>query len=268
MEFSSMLIFTLISLLSGSASSELVLEEGYTVSTVLDGDKLNINPYAVLPRPGTNDLIVLDTAGNNFYTVSFPISKESKINQFAGSGTAGFSDRDPKSSMFKHPRSFTVDTKGNVYVADRNNHAIRKISKSGVTTIAGGYSNRTGKVDGPAQNATFSDDFELAFVPERCALLISDRGTRLIRQINLKPEDCAKGSQLDLGVTWIWLVTGLGALGILVLVSYLLISRTGSLRSRLFQRDREVLPCDMEALPNHSGETNSDNLLRHQKRSC
>ncbi|XP_042499231.1 uncharacterized protein LOC122077366 isoform X3 [Macadamia integrifolia] len=261
MAFYSMLIFVLIYLFAGSASSELVLEEGYTVSTVLDGNKLQINPYSVLPRPGTNDLVVLDHSGNIFYTVSFPISQESEINRFAGNGTEGFSDGESKAAMFKHPRSLTVDTMGNVYVADRNSHSIRKINKSGVTTIAGGYSKGPGKVDGPAQNASFSDDFELTFVPERCALLISDRGNHLVRQINLKPEDCGKGSKLDLGVAAIWLVAGLGALGILVLVSYLLISRTGRLRTRLFQRD-------MEALPNHSGDTSSDNLLRHQKRNC
>ncbi|XP_042499230.1 uncharacterized protein LOC122077366 isoform X2 [Macadamia integrifolia] len=225
MAFYSMLIFVLIYLFAGSASSELVLEEGYTVSTVLDGNKLQINPYSVLPRPGTNDLVVLDHSGNIFYTVSFPISQESEINRFAGNGTEGFSDGESKAAMFKHPRSLTVDTMGNVYVADRNSHSIRKINKSGVTTIAGGYSKGPGKVDGPAQNASFSDDFELTFVPERCALLISDRGNHLVRQINLKPEDCGKGSKLDLGVAAIWLVAGLGALGILVLVSYLLISR-------------------------------------------
>lgn len=64
----------------------------------------------------------------------------------------------------------------------------------GVTTIAGGYIQKTGKADGPAQNASFSDDFELAFDPQRCALLISDHGNRLVRQLDLKAEDCAGSS--------------------------------------------------------------------------
>ena len=59
------------------------------------------------------------------------------------------------------------------------------------TTIAGGLSSGSGRRDGPAQNATFSTDFELVYVPKICALLVADRGNRLIRQINLKPEDCA-----------------------------------------------------------------------------
>lgn len=64
----------------------------------------------------------------------------------------------------------------------------------GVTTIAGGNIQKTGKADGPAQNASFSDDFELAFDPQRCALLIADHGNRLVRQLNLKAEDCADNS--------------------------------------------------------------------------
>lgn len=60
----------------------------------------------------------------------------------------------------------------------------------GVTTIAGGSSQKAGRTDGPARNASFSDDFELTFVPGRCALMISDHGNRLIRQINLKAENC------------------------------------------------------------------------------
>lgn len=64
----------------------------------------------------------------------------------------------------------------------------------GVTTIAGGYTQKTGLKDGPAQNATFSADLELDFVAEGCVLLVSDRGNQLVRQINLKAEDCSGGS--------------------------------------------------------------------------
>lgn len=63
-----------------------------------------------------------------------------------------------------------------------------------MTTIAGGYSEGAGHVDGPAHNASFSDDFEISFIPELCALLISDHGNQLVRHISLKAEDCAQGS--------------------------------------------------------------------------
>lgn len=188
---------------------ELVLEEGYTVSTVIDGNKLKINPHSILPVSGSSDFIVLDSSSSSFYSLSLPMSQGSVIKPFSGNGTSGFSDGVLGSSMFNKPRSFAVDVKGNVYVADKNNHAIRKISSSGVSTIAGGYSQKAGFADGPAQHALFSDDFELAFVPEKCALLISDHGSKLIRQINLRHEDCVRGSHSVLGATALWTL-GLG----------------------------------------------------------
>ena len=59
-----------------------------------------------------------------------------------------------------------------------------------MSLLAGDYSNSPGRVDGPGRNATFSTDYELSFVPDICALLILDHGNNLIRQVNLKPEDC------------------------------------------------------------------------------
>ena len=65
----------------------------------------------------------------------------------------------------------------------------------GVTTIAGGSSEKSSIKDGPAQNASFSNDFELTFIPALCALLVSDHMHQLVHQINLKEEDCTLGSK-------------------------------------------------------------------------
>lgn len=49
------------------------------MSTVIDGHKLNVNPHSILPRFGSSDFVVLDSAGGVFYTVSFPISQGTEI---------------------------------------------------------------------------------------------------------------------------------------------------------------------------------------------
>lgn len=250
------------------ASSDLVLEDGYEVTTVIDGHKLKINPHSVLLRPGSSDLIVLDSSRSLIYTVSFPLSNESLVKRLSGEGVAGHSDGEPGRARFNKPRSFAVDAKGNIYVADKNNHAIRKIAASGdVTTVAGGSSNKTGREDGPAQNATFSDDFELIVVPERCILLVADHGNQLVRQIALKAEDCKMDSHSHsaLRAVTIWSVALVFSclLGIIigVVVRPYIIPHTARLQPRQLQHD-------MEALPNQSGEAITDVLLRHQKRSC
>ncbi|KAK4429858.1 hypothetical protein Salat_1286500 [Sesamum alatum] len=192
---------------------ELVYEDGYTVSTVLDGDKSNlkVNPHSVLHKSTPSDLFVLlDSAASTFYTVSLPTtSNKTEIQRLAGNGEHSYSDGDLALARFNKPRSFAVDFNGNIYVADHRNHAIRKITKSGVSTIAGGYLQKAGRTDGPGKDASFSDDFELTFIAQRCALMISDHGNRLVRQINLKEADCTRHSGSVLGTTSAWLL-GLG----------------------------------------------------------
>ncbi|GAA0150041.1 hypothetical protein LIER_09067 [Lithospermum erythrorhizon] len=192
--------------LTTQVSPELLFEEGYTVTTVVDGDKVHLNPNSVLAQHGLEKLILLDSSASTFYSLSFPVSQESTIKKLTGNSAADYVDGELGSAKFNKPKSFAVDYRGNIYVADKGNHAIRKITMSGVTTIAGGYIQKAGHADGPAKDATFSDDFELAFVPEQCALMISDHGNRLVRQINLKAEDCKQPSNNVLGSTSAWIL--------------------------------------------------------------
>ena len=64
-------------------------------------------------------------------------------------------------AAFNEPQGSAADTLGNVYVADTNNHKIRKIDPSGhVTTFVGsGYS---GSSDGQGSTATFNKPTGLA----------------------------------------------------------------------------------------------------------
>ncbi|MED6143651.1 hypothetical protein PIB30_007955 [Stylosanthes scabra] len=263
---STFLLFFLFILHSFHAKAEsIITEEGFTVTTVLDGHKLNVNPYSILQPPGSSDLILLDSTNSVFYTLQFPISTDSVVRRFSGDGSAGYKDGDVVSAEFNKPRSFAVDLKGNVYVADKNNKAIRKISSNGVTTIVGDLLEKSSRKNGLSQNVSLSNDFEVAFIPGMCALLVSDHMHQLIHQINLKQEDCTFESNSGLGAAMIWTL-GLGLsclLGLVIgiAVGRYLVPHTASFQPLPFHRD-------MEALPNTSGESGSDTLLRQQKRSC
>lgn len=63
---------------------------------------------------------------------------------------------------------------------------------SGVTTIAGGKWGHVGggHVDGPSEDAKFSNDFDVVYVGSSCSLLVVDRGNHAIREIQLHQDDC------------------------------------------------------------------------------
>lgn len=63
---------------------------------------------------------------------------------------------------------------------------------TGVTTIAGGGKlGRGGHVDGPSEDAKFSNDFDVVYIGSSCSLLVIDRGNQAIREIQLPFDDCA-----------------------------------------------------------------------------
>ncbi|XP_042025726.1 uncharacterized protein LOC121772617 isoform X3 [Salvia splendens] len=186
-----------------SSRSMMKFEGGYTVETVFDGSKHGIEPYTVEISPD-EEVLILDSQNSNIYKIPTPLSRYSRPKLLAGSaeGYNGHVDGKLRQARLNHPRGLTVDDSGNIYVADTMNMAIRKISDSGVVTIAGGKSGRGGHIDGPSEDARFSDDFDLVYVGSSCSLLVIDRGNQAIREIQLHEHDCSheEDNNLDLGI--------------------------------------------------------------------
>nr|KYP51333.1 hypothetical protein KK1_026762 [Cajanus cajan] len=137
------------------------------------------------------ELFAVDAINSNIVRITPPLSQYSRGRLVAGSfqGYTGHVDGKPSDARFNHPKGITMDDKGNVYVADTQNLAIRKIGDSGVTTIAGGKSSAAGYRDGPSEDAKFSNDFDVVYVRPTCSLLVIDRGNAALRQISLDQED-------------------------------------------------------------------------------
>lgn len=174
-----------------SDGNVLQFEDGYLVETVAQGNELGVMPYKIrVSQEG--ELLAVDADKSNIVRITPPLSQYSRARLVAGSfqGYTGHVDGKPSDARFNHPRGVTMDDKGNVYVADTANLAIRKIGESGVTTIAGGKSNVAGFRDGPSEDAKFSSDFDVIYVHSTCSLLVVDRGNAALRQISLDQEDC------------------------------------------------------------------------------
>ncbi|KAK6934111.1 NHL repeat [Dillenia turbinata] len=174
-----------------SDGNVLQYESGYLVETVVEGNALGVVPHT-LRVSEDGELYAVDEVNSNIVKITPPLSQYSRARLVAGSfqGYAGHVDGKPSEARFNHPKGVTMDDKGNVYVADTLNLAIRKIGDAGVTTIAGGKSNVAGFRDGPSEDAKFSSDFDVIYVRPTCSLLVIDRGNAALRQISLSQDDC------------------------------------------------------------------------------
>ncbi|MEO6520878.1 MAG: MBG domain-containing protein [Mucilaginibacter sp.] len=63
---------------------------------------------------------------------------------FAGNGTIGSSNGAALNSSFNSPTRLALDLAGNVFIADRDNNLIRKVSAGTVTTFASGFNQPNG----------------------------------------------------------------------------------------------------------------------------
>jgi hypothetical protein len=105
------------------------------------------------------------------------------VSTIAGSSTSGYVDGIGTNAQFGSPFDVAADSAGNLYVADANNNAVRKLTLMGnnwvVTTMAGGT---YGSMDGTGTNATFSLPQGVA-VDGAGNVFVADTGNNDIREI-------------------------------------------------------------------------------------
>lgn len=132
-----------------------------------------------------------DAAGNVYFAdynnnVIRKVTPSGVISTVAGTAALGYNgDNIPASSaMLNRPNDVAVDAAGNLYIADRYNNRVRKVSTTGIiTTIAGtgtaGYSGD----GGPATAALLNTPATLA-IDAAGNLFIADYSNYVIRKIN------------------------------------------------------------------------------------
>jgi len=139
------------------------------------------------------DGITLDKKGNVYITmrehnIISRIDTKGMMTRYAGSGESGFSgDGGPAiKANFKTPAGLAFDPEGNLYIADRENHRVRKLDTSGnISTFAGiGKAGFSGD-GGPAVRAKLNLPSGLA-ADEKGNLYISDRSNDRIRVVDKK----------------------------------------------------------------------------------
>jgi sugar lactone lactonase YvrE len=114
------------------------------------------------------------------------VGKDGIITTIAGNGRAGYSGDNGSAlkASFNFPAGLCSDQTGNLYVADRNNHRVRRIDTSGiVTTVAGTGIPDWGGDGGPAIAAHLNYPSDVV-CDGKGNLYISDRSNNRIRKVD------------------------------------------------------------------------------------
>lgn len=160
-------------------------------------------PYAITTLAGTTSSgvedgtqarlcqphdVAVDAAGNLYIadTANQTIRKrtpDGNVTTIAGlAGEIGITDGNGAAARFYEPVGVAVDAIGNIYVADRGNHVIRKITPAGAVSTLAGTARNQGSSDGTGAAARFS--FPRAIATDAAGnVYVADSGNNLVRKI-------------------------------------------------------------------------------------
>lgn len=132
-------------------------------------------------------LVLLGLVGAMAIDVATP-AFAADVTTIAGTGTAGPSgDGGPATAArLSSPSGMAVATDGTVYIADTDNHRVRRIGTDGIiTTIAGNGSFGDDGDGGPATSASLSGLLSVALSPAGDILYIADIDNNRVRRVDL-----------------------------------------------------------------------------------
>jgi sugar lactone lactonase YvrE len=135
-------------------------------------------PTGIAYNPINQLLYVTDWDNHAIRTVT----KQGVVATLSGDGTNGLIDGSISVARYNLPSGITIDLEGNLFIGDRGNHAIRKVSTDGnVSTIAG--NGTLGNANGLLSDARFNEPAGLVLDINGADLLVTDQYNHRIRKI-------------------------------------------------------------------------------------
>ncbi|WP_235025407.1 NHL repeat-containing protein [Caballeronia terrestris] len=132
--------------------------------------------------------IAADRAGNVYVADSGnntirKITPAGVVTTLAGTaGVSGIADGSGAAAQFHIPSGIAADRAGNLYVADKSSHTIRKITAAGMVTTLAGTPGVDGSADGSGTAARFS--YPVGIAADRAGnVYVADSGNHTIRKI-------------------------------------------------------------------------------------
>jgi DNA-binding beta-propeller fold protein YncE len=92
--------------------------------------------------------------------------KDMSFTMLTGSSGGGHRDGELSVAQFNNPHQAQFDEEGNLYVCDRGNHCIRKVTTDGMVETVVGIPGVAGFKDGGKEEALFNDPWGVAVGPD------------------------------------------------------------------------------------------------------
>ena len=128
---------------------------GQSGSTDLTGNAARFNNPAGMVVDAANNIYVADSANSNIRKIT-PAGVVSTVAGSTNTASGLVNSTVPSAARFKSPLGITIDSLGNLFVADTSNNVIRKITPAGtVSTFAGSSTGAAGYADGTGTDALF-----------------------------------------------------------------------------------------------------------------
>lgn len=173
-----------VSFLAGKKGT---ISDNYTVTTLagqnIVGNTDGLGHTALLSSPAgiavdnTGNVYVADATNNTIRK----ITSGGLVTTFAGKDVPGKKDGNISEASFYYPAGIAIDSKGNLYIADKGNHKIRKITPNGIVSTLAGSGERNA-TDGPGAKAGFDKPVAVA-VDMAGNVYVSDAANHKIRKI-------------------------------------------------------------------------------------
>jgi len=129
----------------------------------------------------TDRTIFVADSGNHLVRA---IAPDRTVRTLAGRAeTWGTEDGTGGNARFNGPLGVAISSDSDIFVSDSNNHAIRRITRTGIVTTWAGVPGVDGWTDSDRLTATFSKPAELAF-DKHGNLFVADSFNHLIRKIS------------------------------------------------------------------------------------
>jgi sugar lactone lactonase YvrE len=154
------------------------------ISGNTDGNGINASffftNFSSIAADSSNNLYVSDSNNDTIRK----ITPAGDVTTLAGlAQTPGTTDQTGAAARFNWPTGIATDSTGNVYVADSNNHTVRKITPGGVVSTLAGQAGISGNLDGAGTTARFNTPEGLA-TDNSGNVYVSDTSNHTIRKID------------------------------------------------------------------------------------